>query len=78
VLRPGPTPRAEPSTTQSGHVDAGPVAAPSAAPAPLESALAMPSAVPSAAALPSAVPDKKPKPRTATPARIPTDLENPF
>jgi serine/threonine protein kinase len=79
VLRPGPpAPQAEPSTAAPGHVVAAPVTTPSAIAPALASAAATPSAAPSAAALPSSVPDKKPKPRTATPARIPTDLENPF
>jgi hypothetical protein len=80
VLRPAPTaPRAEPSPARSGQVVAGPALTPSVvAPVPLQSAVALPSTVPSAPALPSAVPEKKAKTRAAAPARIPTDLENPF
>jgi serine/threonine protein kinase len=87
VLRtPATEPKAEPSATPpkpSVEVAALPAAAPSAvAPAPSDSAVAAPSSVPSAAASPASTPDKKPKPRVGTgtgaPARIPTDLENPF
>jgi len=81
VLRPTPSaPRAEPSITPSVQVVAPPpVVAPSVvAPAPSESAMALPSSAPSGAAPPPAVADKKPKARPGTPARIPTDLENPF
>jgi serine/threonine-protein kinase len=80
VLRSAPTaPQAEPSAAPSGPVAAAPIATPSVvAPAPPESAAALPSAVPSTAGLPSATPEKKPKTRAVAPARIPTDLENPF
>ena len=77
VLRPAPAPQAEPAA-HSRQVVAAPVPTPSVAPAPLESAAPLPSTAPSAATLPSAGPEKKPKTRAATPARIPTDLENPF
>jgi eukaryotic-like serine/threonine-protein kinase len=88
VLRtPAAAPQAEASTAPKPNmgVSAAPAATPSvAAPAPSDSAAAAPSSAPSAAASSPPTPDKKPKARvgsgvgTGTPARIPTDLENPF
>lgn len=91
VLRTPPAePKAEPSATPpqlSVEAAAAPATPPSAiVAAPSDSVAAAPSSAPSAAASSSPSLDKKPKPRpgsgigpgTAAPARIPTDLENPF
>lgn len=87
VLRtPAVAPQAEPSAmAPKPSVDVAAAPAPSAvAPASSDAAAAAPSSAPSAAGSSLSAPDKKPKARvgtavgTGTPARIPTDLENPF
>ena len=86
VLRtPAAEPKAEPSAAPPKPNVEVATQASAVAPAPSDSAAAAPSSAPSAASSSSA-PDKKPKPRpgsgvgtgNGTPARIPTDLENPF